>query len=575
MRADNLLPSRLPESKPRQDRASFNINKLFYGDNLEILKYRIPENSIDLVYLDPPFNSKADYNILFKESTGEQSRAQIQAFSDFWHWDAAARETYDYLVSNEVDHRIATLAEAMIRLLGKNDMTAYLFMMTSRLIQLHRVLKPTGSLFLHCDPTASHYLKIILDCIFEPSNFRNEIIWKRTSAHSGEGIIRGIGAVHDVIFFYTKSNKYKFHAQYTEYNEEYLEKFYRHVDKDGRRYRLSDLTAPGIRYGESGKPWHGIDPSKTNRHWKMAVSKLDELEKQGRIYFPKKVGGVPAYKRYLDEMKGVLLQDVWTDIQPVQAHSKERLGYPTQKPLELLERIINLTTDEGDWVLDPFCGCGTAISAAEKLRRHWIGIDITWLAINLVKSRTKAMFLDTKFDVEGEPRDIGAAKELAKNRYQFQWWALSLIGARPMGAKSDNPREGKKGADEGVDGWLRFRDGTESTESIVVQVKSGHVGVKDIRELRDVVSRQRAAMGIFITLEEPTSEMIKEVKATDPYVMKTWKEKYPRLQILTVEQLLRGIRPNMPPTANAFQQAMIATRVSNKTNYTLDDIEKT
>lgn len=545
---------------------SFNVNKLFYGDNLEILRRHIPNESVDLIYLDPPFNSKADYNILFKEKSGEQSAAQIQAFSDFWHWDEASRLSYEYLTSNEVDHKVANLAEAMFRLLGKNDMTAYLFMMATRLIELQRVLKQTGTLFLHCDPTASHYLKLMLDGIFGPPNFRNEIIWRR-SHPKGLAFTR-FASNHDTILVYAKNAKQvKSKMIYKEYDPEKVAKIYTHKDPDGRLYTLDNLLNPNFNRPNLTYEFKGI-----KRVWRWTKERMLEEDRKGRIVVPKGGEGVPRYKRYLDEQEGVPVDDIWDDIDYVKGN--ERLGYPTQKPLELLERVINAATDEGDWVLDPFCGCGTATSAAEKLKRHWIGIDVTWLAINLVKSRLKAQFPDSKFDLEGEPRDLGAAKELAKNRYQFQWWALSLIGARPVGSKSDNPREGKKGADEGIDGWLRFRDGTETIESIVVQVKSGHVSVKDIRELRDVVSRQGAAMGIFITLEEPTSEMIKEIKATDPYVMKTWREKYPKIQIVTIDQLLRGVRPNMPPTASAFQQALITTRVSNKSNYTLDDTEK-
>ncbi|MGB6463115.1 MAG: DNA methyltransferase, partial [Nitrosotalea sp.] len=507
-----------------------NINKLFYGDNLEILRRYIPNESVDLIYLDPPFNSKADYNILFKESTGEKSAAQIQAFSDFWKWDTAASDAYEYLTGNDVDNKIANLAEALYKTLGKNDMSAYLFMIAIRLIEFHRILKPTGSIYLHCDATASHYLKLLLDGIFGVKNFRNEIIWKRTSAHSGD--VHRFGKVHDTILFYSKSDNYKFNPHYTPYEKDYIKQRYRYKDPDGRLWAPSDLMAAGIRHGETGKEWHGINPTTTGNHWKYTIKKLDEMEKQGKIYFTKKGTGKPTYKRYLNEMKGILLQDIWDDIYPVNPQAKERLGFQTQKPEALLERILKSSTNEGDWILDPFCGCGTATAAAETLGRHWIGIDITWLAINLVKSRMKHMFPYSNFEIEGEPKDIGAAEELAKNRYQFQWWALSLIGARPVGSKPSNPREGKKGADEGIDGWLRFRIG-EEIKSIIVQVKSGHVSVKDIRELRDVVSRQGAVMGIFITLENPTSEMIKEVKATDPYILKALQQKYPKIQILT------------------------------------------
>ena len=286
-------------------KVTFNTNTLFYGDNLEILRHLIPNESIDLIYLDPPFNSKADYNILFKEATGEQSTAQIQAFSDFWHWDIQARRAYEYLTVNAPNENMANLIQTMFNFLGKNDMLAYLVMMGIRVLELHRVLKSTGSIFLHCDMTASHYLKILMDSIFGVQNFRNELIWKRTSAHSGEGNVQRFGTIHDIILFYTKSDNYTFNRIYIPYDKDYLTQFYRHVDWNGRRYRLSDLTAAGVRHGESGKSWQGIDPSKYGRHWAFPVSKLEEFEKMGRIQFPKKIGGVPAYKRYLDEMHGI------------------------------------------------------------------------------------------------------------------------------------------------------------------------------------------------------------------------------------------------------------------------------
>lgn len=537
-------------------------NTLYSGDNLDIMRSYIPNESIDMVYLDPPFNSHAEYNILFKESSGKGSDAQIQAFSDFWHWDIQAKHAYDYLTLDAPNQNVANLMEALFKFLGKNDMLAYLVMMGVRLLELHKVLKQTGSIFPHCDPTSSHYLKILLDSIFDVKNFRNEIVWKRTSAHTGEGKILTHGSIHDVLLFYSKGEKYTFNPQYTPHDPKYLETFYRHVDQNDRRYRIDNLKASGIRHGDSGKPWHGIDPSNEGMHWKYRVQDLDELEKKGRIYFPKKVGGVPAYIRYLDEMSGVLLQDIWTDIPPISSQAKERMGFQTQKPMALLERIIKSCSNEGDWILDPFCGCGTAIIAAERLNRHWVGIDITWLAINLVKGRLNDMFPGIQFKIEGEPRDMGAAKELAKKPYQFQWWALTLIEARPVGSTLTKPREGKKGADEGIDGWLRFADGAEGhVEKIVVQVKSGHVGVKDIRELRDVVSRQKAAIGLFLTLEEPTSEMVKETKTTDPYISFTWRHEYPKIQILTINELIKGKRPHIPPTIAVYQEAPLAKRV--------------
>ena len=409
----------------------FPKNILFYGDNLDVLRKHFPNECIDLIYLDPPFNSKADYNILFKETTGEQSSAQIQAFSDFWHWNKVARHAYEYLISNHVNEKVASVSEALYRFLGTNDVSAYLFMMTERLLELHRVLKLTGSLFLHCDPKASHYLKIVLDAIFDPENFRNEIIWKRTFAHNDA---RRCGAIHDTIFFYSKTPEYFWRTVSIPLSEDYKEMFLDQKDeKTGKRYARIDLTGAGVtKDGESGKPWRNIDPTAKGRHWAYTHAKLDRLDKEGRIHWPKK--GVPRLKKFEAEFSGMSLQDIWNDIRPIHNQSQERLGFQTQKPLPLLERIIDSASKEGQWILDPFCGCGTAIVAAEKLRRHWIGIDITYLAINLVKNRLKDSFPECEFDVEGEPRDIGAAIELAKNRYQFQWWALSLVDARPVGS---------------------------------------------------------------------------------------------------------------------------------------------
>ncbi len=522
-------------------------NTLFYGDNLDILRNHFPNNCIDLIYLDPPFNSKEDYNILFKEQSGEESTAQIQAFSDFWHWDTKAKKAYDYLAT-QAPSNVSDIITAFYGFLGKNDMFAYLVMMGERLLELHRVLKPTGSIYLHCDPTASHYLKLLLDAIFGIKNFRNEIIWQRFNFHADA---HRFGRVNDTILFYSKSDNYTWHTEHVDFKDSYLKSHFTKQDEKGK-YALSDPVARG-----QGPPryFNGIllEP-KTGTHWRWSQENIDRLIKNGIIVFTKT--GRPRVKRYLCDLKGQAINSVWTDIPVINSMSKERIGFQTQKPVKLLERIINASSNEGDIILDPFCGCGTAIIAAEKLHRHWVGIDVTFLAINLVKIRLKDSYPTATFNVEGEPRDLGAAQALAQDRYQFQWWALSQIDARPVGSTEAKPKEGKKGADEGIDGWLRFVDKSEGHyEKIVVQVKSGHVGVKDIRELRDTITRQRAAMGIFLTLEEPTSEMVKEVKATDPYVSTLWKHEYPTIQILTVEQLLQGERPKTPPTVSLFQEA--------------------
>jgi len=519
---------------------------LYYGDNLDVLRKYVRDETVDLVYLDPPFNSKADYNVLFKELSGEESVAQIQAFSDFWHWDTAARHAYEYLTSNEVSDPVSRVTEMLYHFLGKSDMSAYLFMMSERLLELHRVLKPSGSLFLHCDTTASHYLKLVLDSVFGNMNFRNEIIWKRFNFHADA---RRFGKVADRVLFYSKTDGYKFNRQRAPYKKEYVESKFVHDDKDGRGpYRLDNLNPPGGR--GPVYEFHGI-----TRPWRCVKEKMLELEKQKRIYTDSKVPQLKRYLRELEARGGAAVHEIWDDIS-LNSMAGERLGFQTQKPSPLLERIINAGSDKGDWVLDPFCGCGTAIVAAEKLERHWIGIDVTYLAINLVKVRLRDSFPNAKYIVEGEPRDLGAAKALAENRYQFQWWALSLISARPVGSTPSKPTEGKKGRDEGVDGWLRFAGvGEGQIERIVVQVKSGHVGVGDIRELRDVVVKQKAAIGLFVTLEEPTSEMTKEAKATDPYIAKKWNREYPKIQILTIDGLLKGKKPDMPPTVSPFQEA--------------------
>ncbi|NJK81958.1 MAG: site-specific DNA-methyltransferase, partial [Chloroflexaceae bacterium] len=410
-------------------------NTLFYGDNLPILQDYIASESVDLVYLDPPFNSNRNYNVLFKDESGRESEAQMTAFEDTWHWDAKAAATFDALMTTAPPD-VSTMIAALHKIVGRNQMMAYLVMMTARLIELHRVLKPTGSLYLHCDPTASHYLKIVLDVIFGAENFRGEIIWKRTSAHNSA---KRPGPIHDVILMYSKTDTHIWNIQYQPYDEGYVKQFYRYVDEQGRRYRLSDLTGSGVRYGETGQPWRGIDVTAKGRHWSVPSAELDKLDAEGRIYWPPK-GSVPSYKRYLDEMPGVPMQDVWTDIPPIQPHAAERLGYPTQKPLALLERIIQASSNEGDVVLDPFCGCGTAIAAAQKLGRRWIGIDITHLAVGLQKNRLLDMFglkprID--YDVRGEPTDLSAAQELAaSDPYQFQFWAVSLINAQPQGGKA-------------------------------------------------------------------------------------------------------------------------------------------
>lgn len=537
-------------------RQPITTNTLFYGDNLDILREYVANESVDLVYLDPPFNSNRNYNLLFRDDSGKYTDAQIEAFEDTWHWSHNAQQTYHELITT-APTRVAEMIAALRALVGTNEMMAYLVMMAARLVELHRVLKPTGSLYLHCDPTSSHYLKIVLDAIFGPTHFRTEIVWKRSSAHSDtkQGR-RQHGRIHDILLFYTKGNTWAWNPTYTDYDPEYIQDFYRYVEEGtGRRYRLGDLTAakPG---GDTSYEWKGVKPYK-GRFWAYSRAKMEEFDQQGRLVYTK--SGMPNYKRYLDEMPGVPPQDLWTDIRPIGAQAAERLGYPTQKPLALLERIVTISSNPGDVVLDPFCGCGTTIAAAQKLDRRWIGIDVTHLSIALMKYRLCAMFPDATFKVIGEPEDIGSARQLAHDdRYQFQWWALSLLRAKPLGGEAGG-RTGKKGSDKGIDGVINFiDDNTRKLKQALVQVKSGHVKSGDVRDLRGTVERDGAAIGVFVTLEEPTRDMTTEAVSAGYYHSPGWNQDYPRIQILTIAQLLHGAEVKMPAAYGTFKEAQRA-----------------
>ncbi len=529
-------------------------NTLFYGDNLPILREYVPTESVDLVYLDPPFNSNRSYNVLFRDESGHDSESQLVAFDDTWHWGDAAEQTYRDLVNNAPAH-VGGMIGALRQFIGANQMMAYLVMMAARLVELHRVLKPTGSLYLHCDPTASHYLRLVLDTIFSPQNFQSEIVWKRYGAHNDS---KGYGAVHDVILFYSKGQTHLFVKQYQSYDEAYINERFRFQDEDGRRWSEQNLSSPNPRPNltYSYPASNGVTYQPPANGWKYTRERMEEIDRQGRLHFPKRAGGRLRLKNYFDELPGVPVQDVWTDISLIGGTSPERLGYPTQKPLALLERIIQASSNPGDVVLDPFCGCGTAIAAAQKLERRWIGIDITHLSISLQKYRLAAMFPGLKFQVIGEPEDLGAARQLAQDdRYQFQWWALSLIRAKPLGGQ-EGSKAGRKGSDRGVDGVITFMDdNTGKAKRAIVQVKSGHVKSGDIRDLKGALEREGAALGIFITLEPASQEMETEAVTAGFYHSPGWGQDYRRIQILTIEQLLRGAQVGMPPTAQTFKQA--------------------
>ena len=519
-----------------------NKNKLHYGDNLAVLRGTdtnghpyVADESVDLIYLDPPFNSRQNYNVLFAEKDGSRSASQITAFKDSWEWNEEAARSYEEVV--ERGGPVANTMRAFRTLLGGSDMLAYLAMMAPRLLELRRVLKPTGSIYLHCDPTASHYLKLLLDGVFGPRMFRNEIVWKRTSSHNdaSQGLTR-FGKSHDSIFFYSRSEKVTWNLQFKAYEENYLTQHYSNkVADSGRRFKTSDLTAakPG---GDTSYEWKGVRPSK-GRYWAYSKANMDQFEADDRLVYAAK-SGMPRLKHFLDEMPGVTLADLWADIPPINSQAQERLGYPTQKPEALLERILRASSNEGDLVLDPFCGCGTTVQVAQKLNRRWIGIDITHLAIGLIKTRlddAHGPAIRKTYTVIGEPTDVGGAEQLAlENKYQFQYWALGLCGARPT--------EGlKKGADRGIDGRLFFHDDRSGdSKQIIFSVKGGlNVGVSEVRDLIGVLQREKADIGVYISLAEPTKPMQKEAAEAGFYTSADG-SRYPRLQLLNIKGLMDG-----------------------------------
>jgi site-specific DNA-methyltransferase (adenine-specific) len=522
-------------------------NTLFYGDNLPILREYVADESVDLVYLDPPFNSQRNYNVLFRDESGEESASQITAFEDTWHWNAAAEETYHELVTQGAAP-VSRMIEALRQFIGTNQMMAYLVMMAARLVELHRVLRPTGSLYLHCDPTASHYLKVVLDTIFGPASFRSEIVWKRQSAHSDA---RGYGSVHDIILFYVKSDLFVWNQTYQAYDSDYVARYYRYTDEKGRRFMSGDLGAAGLQGGGYEYDWQGV-----RRVWRVPPETMQRLDREGHIFYTR--NRVPRIKRYLDEAKGLPSQDLWTDLESLRSWHAERLGYPTQKPVALLERIIEASSNPGDLVLDPFCGCGTTVAAAQKLGRRWIGIDITHLAIALQRYRLEQMFPGIAFKVIGEPQSAAAARNLAEqDRFQFEWWALSLVRARPV-AGEPGSRRGKKGADKGIDGVITFIDEAKgAAKRVLVQVKSGKVSSSHIRDLVGTVQREKAAMGVVVTLESPTDAMVREGLTAGYYTSPGWQQDYPRIQILTVQELLDGAKVKMPPEWRTFKPAEV------------------
>lgn len=437
----------------------------------------------------------------------------------------------------------------MRKLLGDNDVLAYLVMMTARLIELRRVLKPTGSVLLHCDPTASHYLKIILDAIFGHRCLVNEIIWKRSTAHSDhrQGS-KHLGRLHDVVLYYAKvPDQHIFNPIMLDYDEQYIQTKYKYIEPGtGRRYRLDNLTGPGG--AAKGNPQYEV--MGVVRYWRYSKERMQQLISEGRVV-QTKPGGVPQYKRYLDEMPGVPLQDVWVDIDPINSQAIERLGYPTQKPLSLLERVVTLASNEGDIVLDPFCGCGTTIDAAQKLGRRWIGIDVTTLAIDLIDARLRHTYGESirkTYEMLGIPHDLGGAQALfARSPFEFERWCVMLLDGQP---------NEKQVGDRGVDGVIRFPiDGKGNSDRILVSVKGGATNPGHVRDLIGTIQSQKAAMGVFVSMKEPTKAMAEAANHSGIYGHPRDGKSYPKVQIITVADLLGGKRPKLPVTLLPYFQA--------------------
>lgn len=511
---------------------------LYFGDNLDILREYIPDESIDLIYLDPPFNSQANYNVLFQSPTEEAASAQAEAFRDMWTWTEEAEWAYGETM--KLGGGVARIVDALRAALGTSDMMAYLVMMAVRLEQLHRVLKPTGSLYLHCDPTASHYLKMLLDGIFGPDRFLNEIIWRRTNARGTTG---RWPRIHDVLLYYSKGPEFTFHSQKTKADKAKLP----HTlitGPDGQKYQTYEMTGPGLtKTGQSGQPWRGFDPSIMGRHWGNTHATMDGWDAQGLIHWPQR-NGFPrrrAAEPFDPDSRKVTVGDAWSDIDRLNQTAKERLGYPTQKPISLLNRIIEASSNDGDVVLDPFCGCGTTIEAAERAGRSWIGIDVAIHAIKVIEARMAERLDRTDLNIEGMPRDYASAVKLAeKDKYQFQWWANYLFDPHAL-------REQKKGADSGIDGELFFPNGPgRPWGRMLTSVKGGmSVGPAMVRDFRGVLEREKAEIGLFICLNKPTKAM--QVEAASAGIADTVHGDLPRLQIVAIEEFFQNKLPMLPP----------------------------
>lgn len=528
------------------------MNHLYFGDNLDVLRRYIPDESVDLIYLDPPFNSNRNYSVIFNRNgaTDDEAAAQIEAFEDTWRWTTSTDEQLDAFRDGGPGRAVDTLT-AFLSMLGKNDAMAYLVNMAPRIVELHRVLKSTGSLYLHCDSTMSHYLKVLLDSIFDARNFRNEIIWKRTTGvkgNSGQGA-RHYGRSTDTILYYVKTKDAPYYQQYSAYSEDNIAKQFKYVEEEtGRRYSLDPIDGPGG--ASKGNAYYEL--MGVSGYWRYSKEVMDKLVSDGRI-IQTKPGNKPRRKKYLDEGKGVSVSNLWADLPNLQASSAEALGYPTQKPLSLLERIIETSSRPGDVILDPFSGCGTAVDAAQKTGRRWIGIDVTYISIDLMVKRLQHTYGDaitSTFKVTGIPHDVAAARAMfSDSAFEFERWAVTLVGAQP---------NQKQVGDKGIDGVGRFVLSSKKTDvgRILVSVKGGKtINPSMARDLAGTVHQQGAELGILVTLEPATRGVQEVIDQSGYWTHPANGVKYPVLQHFTIQELLKGARPNVPPMYAPYIEA--------------------
>lgn len=532
-------------------------NELYYGDNLDVLRRKIAATSVDLCYIDPPFNSKRNYFQIYNNQ-GSEDRAQAQAFVDTWNWGDEAREGLEYILDLERlnpragdtrwTEQTVELIRGLEKVLGRGSLLAYLVHMTLRIVEIHRVLKPTGSFYLHCDQTASHYLKLVLDAVFcgQGGDFRNQVIWQRTAA-KGDAKNK-FGAVHDVIFYFTKSQHAQMKPIYADKDDAYLGRFTLD-DGDGRgKYRLAPLDSPNFRPNLTYE-YKGYSPP--NKGWRVKRELMEQLDAEGRLAFPKLKTGRIARKHFLAEQEGRKLADVWVDLPPLQAASAERLGYPTQKPEALLERIIKASSNEGDTVLDAYCGCGTTVAVAQRLGRRWIGIDITYQSIALILKRLQERYADewpaieANIKLDGVPRDLASAIALAnrkddKTRKEFEKWAVLSFSNNQARINE------KKGGDGGIDGIGLFFIDKDTNGRCIIQVKSGKTGPRDLRDLSGTVQREKADIGVLICMDMPTKAMRDEMTAAGKYVHPTIGREYDRLQVVTIAEMFPNVEQGRP-----------------------------